>query len=66
MIRNYRQIGKTGSQVTFIGVGKTQGGAYALIAPKLNMGLPRFKHTKILNPKTPNVTLSYHITNPEP
>lgn len=35
MIRNYRQIAKTGSQVAFIGVGKTQGGKQQLGDPTL-------------------------------
>lgn len=35
MIRNYRQIAKTGSQVAFIGIGKGQGGKYKLADPRL-------------------------------
>lgn len=35
MIRNYRQIAKTGSQVTLIGVGKAQGGRSQLGEPKI-------------------------------
>lgn len=42
MMRNYRQIAKAGSQVKFIGVGKTQGGKYQLADPKVYINaMPR-------------------------
>lgn len=42
MIRNYRQIVKSDSQVKFIAVGKSQGGKYRLGEPKIYVNtMPR-------------------------
>lgn len=42
MIRNYRQIAKSGSQVALIGIGKTQGGKYRLAEPRFYINdIPR-------------------------
>lgn len=42
MMRNYRQIVKSDSQVKFIAVGKSQGGKYQLGEPKIYINaMPR-------------------------
>lgn len=42
MMRNYRQIVKSDSQVKFIAVGKSQGGKYQLGEPKIYVNaMPR-------------------------
>ena len=50
IIRNYRQIAKTGSQLTFIGVGKTQGGR------KCALGDPKLYINRLPTPVKPNHT----------
>lgn len=61
MMRNYRQIVKSDSQVKFIAVGKSQGGKYLLAEPKLYMNaMPKLpiKPNYRYIPPLPSMSLS--------
>jgi len=61
MIRNYRQIAKTGSQVVFIGIGKTQG-RNQLADPKIYVNqMPRIPIKPIHRYIPPLPSISFTI-----